>query len=235
MRSSFSSGILLLLLVFVQGCDDGPDMEPMVESTVALSEIYNLDSNSFRIYHVIDTTFENTGPVVEEYYKKEEIIGTTTDLEGRMLYLIQRSRAQVGSFAFEPESVWSLFIPEDIQLHPFIERQENNIRFLDLTYPVAEGVRWDGNLYNTQRETIYRYLSTDTTLILESGTFDNSIFVLEKLDTTSIITQTFAYSIYSPGIGHIARYDKTIITDGPNQEFNPDESRVYQEKLILFQ
>jgi len=228
-------GIITLLLWIASGCDDDTSMIPVVESDFDLGEIYNLDMGSYRIYHVIDTTFNTSGPVVDEYYKKDELIGTSTDLLGREIYLIQSSRANVGSFEFVPEKVWTLYIPEDRDSGLFIERQEDNIRKLDMKYPVARGEIWDANQYNTLKETRYQYLSTDTTVSVAAGSFDQSIFILEKLDTVSVITRTEAYTAYKPGIGHIFRYDKTIITDGPNQEFNPDRSRIYQEELIEFQ
>ncbi len=228
-------GIIILLLWIVPGCDDDTSVIPVVESDFDLTEIYNLDIGSYRIYHVIDTTFNTSGPVVDEYYKKEELLDISTDLLEREIYLIRNSRAAVGSFEFVPEKVWTLYVPDDRDSGLFIERQEDNVRTLDMKYPIARGEIWDANQYNTLKEAQYQYLSTDTTISVTAGSFDQSILILEKLDTVSVITRTEAYTVYKPGIGHILRYDKTIITDGPNQEFNPDRSRIYREELIVFQ
>jgi len=217
------------------GCESDSTVNPLPESRMALSAIYPVSENTSRIYRVIDTTFDVSGPIVDTYYKKEEILGTTTDLLGRETYLVKQSRATDESFDFQPDRVEMLYIPTDEQTDFYVEQVVDNVRRLILTYPVASGIKWNGNLYNTRRADSYQYLSVDTTIQVPGGTFDSAVYVREKFDTLSAIRQEDAYAVYVQGVGHILRYEKVLVNDGAQGEFNPDESRIYMEELIDIQ
>ena len=113
----------------------------MVDS-ISLDRIYPLEIGSTRFYHVLDSSFDVSGPIVEEYIRREEVVGTTSDLLGRTVYQIQVHRAEIGSDDFKASHRWNLYIPSEEEANSFIERNEDNVRSLVLAYPLNSVVTW---------------------------------------------------------------------------------------------
>ena len=218
----------LFLSLALFSCEE----ERIVVDSLALDRIYPLEMGSTRYYHVLDSSFDVSGPIVDEYIKREELVGTTSDLLGRTVYQMEVRRAELGSDDFSVSHRWNLYVPAEEDANSFIERNEDNVRSLLLAYPLNPVVTWDGNRFNTLDTRIFSYLSTDTTLTIGPNVFEGSIFVREGEEQNSAIRFGEAYSIYQPGIGHILRYHKVMVFDGPNREFNPDESRIYREEIL---
>lgn len=218
----------VLLGLVLSSCEE----EQLQVDSRALDTIYPIAIGEARMYYILDSTFDVSGPLVEEYIKRERVVGTTTDLEGRTVYQIQVDRRDLDETSFRLSHRWNLWIPPAPEVGTFIEQQEQNIRYIRMGYPVNRVNQWDGNKYNTLDTRIFSYLSIDTMITIGTKTYDNCIFVQEGSNQNSAIQQAEAYSIYQPGRGHILRYDRIMVFDGPNREFNPDRSRIYREELL---
>ena len=222
---SFASLVVFLVLL---SCEE----ERIEVESQALDAIYPVSGTEVRTYYVLDSSFDVSGPIVEEYLKRERVVGTTTDLEGRTVYQVQVERGTLDGGSFQLSHRWNLWIPPQVEVNTFIESQEQNIRQLLMAYPIHTAKEWDGNKMNTRETSIFSYLSTDTVVSIGPNTFEGCIFVQEGADQNSAIRQAEAYSIYQPGKGHILRYNRVMVFDGPNREFNPDKSRIYREELL---
>ncbi|MDX1907013.1 MAG: hypothetical protein SF053_08240 [Bacteroidia bacterium] len=198
-------------------------------------DIFPHDSGHYRISLVIDTTYNTQGPVPDTYYKKELLTGEETDLTGRTARLIEvyRSDEKFGTdYNFVLSRIWQQYLaPEDGRDY-YAERIEENVRYVLLKFPVSVGVSWNGNLYNNLGTQAYTYETDDTTVTVQGITYENCVLVVQKADTNSFIYDRFAYEIYAPGIGLIKKYDRNIVNNGPNGEFNASESYFYQEELL---
>ncbi len=221
---------ILFLLVICYSCGtDSITVTPFTEN------IFPLEKNRFRISLVIDTTFDVQGPVVDQYYKKEQTGDTLTDLLGRTVYKLETFRSELEdglAFNFQPDRVWTQFLDTDSNGNRFAERIEENKRFLVLKYPIFPRVRWNGNLFNNLPPETYRYQTIDTTVVVGNNTFNNCVLVVQQADTNNLISFKFAYEIFAPNIGRIKKFSKVLINDGPNGEFNPDRSSIYIEEII---
>lgn len=232
MKMKYFIGLILLLtscVIFVQ-CDRVKDVIlPHTEL------IFPLDSGNQVTTFVIDTTFDTSGPKVERYYKKEVIGGLEEDLLGRSINRLQtfRSPEELGTdFDFEPWRLYALYKDENEVGERYAERLEENVRFRILKFPVFDFVKWNGNIFNNQGTQEYYYAHTDTTVNINGLTFPNCVMVIQKLDTNSFINFKYAYEIYAPNVGRIKKYDKTIVNDGANGEFNASKSRIYIEEIV---
>ncbi|MEM6628500.1 MAG: hypothetical protein AAF694_02460 [Bacteroidota bacterium] len=230
MRNSLRlySWLLVLLCLSMGSCEE----ERIPVDSISLERIYPVTIGDTRYYHVLDSSFDVSGAIVEEYIRREEVVGTTTDLLGRTVYQIQVQRAKLGSDDFRASHRWNLYIPPEEEANSFIERNEDNVRNLVLAYPMNPVVTWDGNRFNPLETRIFSYLSTDTTVTIGTKEYEGSIFVQEGEEQRSAIRFGEAFSIYRPGFGHLFRYHKVMVFDGPNREFNPDESRIYREEIL---
>ncbi|MEM6261840.1 MAG: hypothetical protein AAGI38_04985 [Bacteroidota bacterium] len=194
--------------------------------------LFPMEEGQTRTYLVIDTTFTTQDTVVDWFYRREVIGGTEVDLKGRTVRRLEtlRSEYDLGTnYDFQPERVWTVF--KDDQ---FAERLIENQRYLALKFPVFTGIKWNGHLFNGLGEQEYKYQSIDTTMEVNGQVYDQVVFVLQSLpsDTTSFVRYRLAYELFKADIGKIAVYDRTIVNDGPNQEFNPDESYIHIEYLV---
>ncbi|TAE50076.1 MAG: hypothetical protein EAZ89_12870 [Bacteroidetes bacterium] len=197
--------------------------------------IFPTDPGHFRISLVQDTTYDTGGPVPAAYYKKEVNGGLETDLTGRTIQAIEifRSPEELGqNYQFTLSRVWAQYIEPVEGQNYYAERIEENVRTLILKFPVYEGIRWNGNLYNNRGVQEYKYGNIDTTVVVRGRSFPNCVVVIQKADTSGFINKKFAYEIYSPEIGLVKKYDRSLVFDGPNGEFNPDKSRIYVEEII---
>lgn len=189
--------------------------------------LYPVIDTKYRIYAVVDSVYPTTGAVGRKYYKMELTKGQEQDLLNRTV-----SRLEV----YTGDSLSGLTFSElwtQYKGNQFAERIEGNTKYLVLSFPINQKRKWDGNQYNLRSSEFYKYQTLDTLLTLNANTFPKSVMVLQALDTTSIITRRYAWEIYAPGIGKVAKYDQHIkrIITGTNVEIS-SESYFHQETLI---
>lgn len=200
--------------------------------------IFPLESGKYRISVVYDTTFTTAGinaPSTDAYYKRETNGKKEDDLLGRATTLLQVEKSDFSmgqNYDFIPTRVWTQYKPEEPEDSYFVERIEENQRFLVLKFPVFTNISWNGNQFNTLGTEEFYYSNIDTTVTVQGKTFENCVVVIQE-NVDGLIRESFKYEIYAPEIGLIKKYIKTIVNDGaPGEEFNPDESRIYLEEII---
>lgn len=195
--------------------------------------IFPLEIGQTRDYLVVDTTWI-VGPiaVVDVYYKREIITRQDTDQLGRALFVLETFRTADtlgGLNNFEPERAGYMYRGSE-----FGERFLNNRRILVLKFPVAEGIAWNGNLYNPDaiHEEAYRYTSIDTTYTLAGVSYPQCVEVTKHRpdDPTSPVKARVAYEVFAPEIGRVYYFDRTVKRNG--QSLDPDESYTHIETLL---
>ncbi|MEM6767431.1 MAG: hypothetical protein AAF655_21000 [Bacteroidota bacterium] len=231
MRNSVIVSLILCGLSVFFSCERDKEIIPD-----AGENIFPTGKGRYVISEVYDTTFNTAGIVVDKYIKKEELGDTFTDLDNRNVQRVNvfRSAYELGeNFQFEPFRVWGQLLASDSTAGEYYaERIEENNRFLVLRFPIFSQAKWNGNLFNTLGNQIYEYHSTDTTVFIRNQQYDDCVMVVQRADTNSFITYSFIYEIYAPNIGKIKRFEKTLVNDGPNGEFNSSESRIYIEEIL---
>ncbi len=207
------------------------DSNPILPHTYL---IFPTDAGKYRITYVIDSTFNTSGAVVDQYFRKTQIGANEVDLTGRTVQRLElfRSDSAFGTdYRFEIDRVWTMHKDETDDRDYYAEQTEDNRRYLKLRFPVYKNISWNGNLYNDLGTQVYRYLNVDSTVIVRGKIYQDCVVVLQRLDTTSAIFDRFAYEIYSPNIGLVKKYDRVMVFDGPQGQFNPSRSRIYVEEI----
>ncbi len=210
--------------------------------TVDGEALFPIENGKSRVYSVIDTNYNNSTTGIftaSQYFRKEEINGSETDLMGRTiqkLYIYQSpdSIDTLGNriWLFDFSELWTLYRGEQ-----YAERIEGNTRILALKFPVFEDLTWNSNLFNNDPEKIFSYGNTDTTLTLNGTEYPHCVFVLETPNRKSgtkggvIYIEEHAWEIYAPGIGKVARYFKYYHEEGGVPK---PESRILIEQLYSF-
>jgi predicted GH43/DUF377 family glycosyl hydrolase len=100
-------------------------------------------------------------------------------------------------------------------------RNEDNLSFTKLVFPLTVGKRWDGHTaFDDSRQFViggeflsiyqgwdYRYVPTNDAIAAGSTALEYEGAVLIEQDSTdNLIIQSIAYEIYAPGIGLVERF-----------------------------
>lgn len=209
--------ILISSFIFFISCDKtienlnidyGYDYYPL---EVGKYIIYDVDSITY------DPTVSSTSIDTTSYQTKEEIVETSTDNEGRIVYIIHYSTRQSSIDNWTLEDVYTT-----VQDDYWIERTEDNFRFVKMLFPTKVDSTWDGNRYfaddnviiTVRGETLemFKNWSSVTTSKGDSKTigglnFDD-ILTVQHADDENLIERRFVEEQYARGVGLV---EKTVM------------------------
>jgi hypothetical protein len=99
-----------------------------------------------------------------------------------------------------------------------LEKTEENLTYVKMTYPIDVNYTWDGNAYNVWGTQLYEYGPMDIPFNNGFALFDNTITVIQEHDTSMIdyfyFTETYARNI---GMIHKQEFDITTLITDTNQ------------------
>lgn len=229
--------VSLSLVIFLSACKK--EYDPVPEY---LDDMYPIVDGKYRTYYVIDTLYNTEeAELATTYYKRELTDGSELDLLDRdvsklWIYISPDSVDSAGTryYDYQYADLWTQYKDES-----YAERIEGNIRYLVLRQPPVEESSWNGNLYNSKGSQTYRVLSHDSTVTIQGQVYNNCVVVEQQefrqagSPTGPLFIEEYAFEIYAPGIGKIARYYKFYQTqEQSGQQVVDPESRVYIEELV---
>lgn len=188
--------LVLGLFVLLFGCETSEVNPAEIPSG---KEYYPIQVGSFWIYKVDSLEYTFTGEKRQgSFYYKEFISDTLPDQEGSKVYRIEVSTTLDTNSGWHLDSVWSVSVG-----NTQIIKTENNRPLVKLYFPLKEGSRWDGNQYNTLRDSndIYWYRVVG---LGKPATFGNqqveSVQIVQKKDSNCVNFSYFT-EIYFKNIG----------------------------------
>ena len=161
--------------------------------------IYEVDSTAYRSF------FNDTIHV--KYQVKEYLESTYIDNQGREAIRVERyKRPYIDSIPYDSlpwtiSRVWS-FVRNGSEG----EKQEENQRFIRMTFVPREGKKWNGNAYNTIGEWEYEYMDVDVPYSINSLNLDSTALIQQICDTNAL-SYTWYQERYAKHIGLI---EKTV-------------------------
>lgn len=200
-------------------------------NTGVYTDYYPLSIGSYHSY-LVDSTYYNdfTGETeVYQYQLKEVITDTFLDESNLMNYRMERyckfkpsASATYDTLPWVFKNVWFVTVT-DVS----IQRVEENIRFINLTNPIKDGVTWDGNNYNPLSTFNYTYESFGTTLL----GYENAVKVLQ-IDVENLIEKQYYEQVFAKDIGLIRYYYMDVESQDISNVSIPVSDRI--EKGIIF-
>jgi hypothetical protein len=138
-RFSARVGVLALAASALVSCST--DTEAVPDQSLAY---YPLATGSYRVYDVLDSTYRDYKATVSHYQLKEEVTSATEpDAAGELVYRVLRSRRASSAESWRVDSV----VTVSANLRRVLELR-NNVRRVELVFPVAEDKQWDANAFN---------------------------------------------------------------------------------------
>ena len=218
---SFCMRKLLLLpflyTLFVAGACDTEPIAPI--DTSADQAFFPLELNQ-PLFYELDSivVFNTTGGIVYDTTRaevRETLVEVFTENDGTETYRGERwQRADENS----PWRFVQTYTVRRTATAAF--REEDNLRFTKMIYPISENQSWDGNAaFDVQREVVvggefldvfngwaYRYETVNTPLMLTTGRSFATTVRINQAEVDNLIDTRTAYEVYAPGVGLVERY-----------------------------
>jgi hypothetical protein len=162
-------------------------------------DYFPLVSGQSAEYEVSETIYALAQPPLTRTYRLRETTGVPyTDASGLSVYPLERVRKN-------PQGEWvadSVFWAWRTVNQAF--RVENGVTLVKIQFPMYEGKRWNGNVFNTLPEQIYQISILNKPLETEFGGYDKTLTVVQQNDST-LLSLRRSRDVYAEGTGLILR------------------------------
>jgi hypothetical protein len=193
----------LLITFFLFGCDNIHSNLPPPQDG---GKFFYPNIGQSIVYDVEDTQYELTGKfTVKTYQLKENIASTFKDLDGKEALRIERYRRENDSQKWTIDSVFIAKKEIDKAL-----KTENNVTYVKTSFPIKEGLKWNGNAYNSLGNDTYELKKVNQTFQINERKFDNTFSVIQQNDST-LVDLKRRIEVYAEGIGMIYQ-EKTNVS-----------------------
>ncbi|GAB3794467.1 hypothetical protein GCM10028819_08210 [Spirosoma humi] len=185
--------LIVVSVALLSGCQSAT-----TEPAPSDYEYFPLESGQYRIYTVQEDQYALQAAPIQRYYQIKEVIGAAyTDVAGQTAYRLIRYRRSTDSQPWQADSVWSdrLVTNEAI-------RTENGQDFVSLLIPISNGLRWNGNRYNTFGPDEYEIRNADQPFRVLDKSFKETVTVVAQDDST-LVSQEKRLAVYARQVGLI--------------------------------
>jgi len=195
--------IAIFIVLLLGACKSDPLLEvdmgyAYYPGTVGSWIEYQVDS----IRHFSDANADTV-----HYQIRELLESAFEDEAGRSARRIERYFRLDSGGEWNIKDVWMVAIT-----NRKVEKVEENVRFVRLTFPVKEGQFWDGNSLNTYNTWNYGYEQVGEAVPVGNWVFEDAATV-EQLGPVNLIEQHRGQEVYAPDIGLVYKELIEIKTD----------------------
>jgi hypothetical protein len=149
LKAIFNFIFLILLSGFIASCST-KEISGLNVSGEKVSEFYPIQKGNVWYYKVDSTHYSRLAADQDllrfdsTYYLKEQIADSIGLQDGSPWFRVERYKSRNSTGPWFIDSVWSIQRGTDK-----IVKTENNRPIIKLKGPLGEGIRWDGNQYNS--------------------------------------------------------------------------------------
>lgn len=207
-----------------------------VENAGVYTDYYPLKIGSYHTY-LIDSIYHNDFTMTADTFQfqlKEMVTDTFYDQSKQLNYRLERyykfktSPAEsFNSIAWVFKNVWFITLT-----NISVQRVEENIRYVNLTNPVKNGISWDGNVFNTKEKYNYTYQEFGENL---QG-YDDAVRVIQH-DNSNNIEKQYYEQCFAKGVGLIKYHYIDVLSNKDPDVSIPIMDRIqkgveYNQELI---
>lgn len=192
-KYSFFSIACLFILMMI-GC------EQQTAEPVEMGYFFYPDTPGHWVVYDVDSVVYDdfTGEMYTYQYQVKELVESTfTDGEGKPGLRLERYWRHDQADSWVVSNIW-----QARRLTTRLEKTEENISYIKLTFPVKKNATWDGNAYNSSEPLTYRFTEVYNPLQLNGFSFDTTATVLQK-QLYTLISEDFQQEIFAKDVGMI--------------------------------
>ncbi len=158
------------------------------------------------IYDVQETQYALTSvPTIKNYQLKEVFASVSVESDGKEVLRIERYRRENDAQKWAIDSVFLAKKEIDKAL-----KTENNVTYVKLIFPVSEGLKWNGNAYNSLGNDTYELKKLNQPFQTNGQNFHQTLTVIQQNDST-LVDLKRRLEVYAIGIGVIYQ-EKTNVS-----------------------
>lgn len=179
---------------------------------------YPVESGRYIDYRVEEFFFDDFNNTVDTtiYLLRELIDSPFTDLEGRNVYKLKRFTASIDdTIAIWTETGQSWTIHKNDER---LERTEENVRFVDLSFPLRRSKTWDGNSRNDSSVQEYKVLDYDLRIQYNATLVFGQTARINERNNVNLIEDQLIETTYARDIGPVNRVEKNLVLDPDSGE-----------------
>lgn len=187
-----------------------------------------LKKGVYQIYDV-DSTWYSAGGQQEIHYElMTEVVDSFLNVENKYTYVIYRYKRDTPADDWMYVDTWSARLSE---IRAVVA--EGTTDFVKFVLPASEGVRWDGNAFNSMGEDEYELVSTRKPASVNDIDFSDCIEVSQNDDNDMIVRTDIRKEVYARDAGLILKEVRILnyCTAGCT-EFGEIESGVVYSQAI---
>ena len=183
---------LSFITTLLAGC------QPTTEPAGAGYDYFPLETGRYVIYDVQWQQYAPNAAPVEQIYQLKEVVGAAyTDVAGQTAWRLLRYRRPDDGQPWQPDSVWSARLINNEAI-----RTENGRDFVKLVFPLADGLRWNGNRHNPADAEEYLTRNNGEPYRVLDKPFYETVTVVARNDST-LLSQDKRIEVYARQVGMI--------------------------------
>jgi len=238
-------GILAIFLAFtLSNCEDGTVIPPG-ESP---GDYYPIDIGKYWIYQVDSTIYDDLGSTIcpTSGFVKEEVTSILSEEDLATVYVLERSYKESESDPWVISDIWTITKGRN-----YIQRSEENLRFIKMQTPLRIGNSWEGNQFDQDiiltvkdeaisiyKNWAYEVLDIGVAEQVGENSYDD-LMVLQQADDENLIERRLSVEKYARDVGMVYRemqiFDTQCISDCANQTWFEKAERGYAMTQTLIE
>ena len=136
------------------------------------------------------------------FYRRDVIESYIINTRDTLIQRLERYKKIELANAWNLKDVWFQSKSEKTA-----ERVEENVRFVKMKFPMQEGLRWDGNLYNVEDQWNYKVTKLHQPYEINGMTFDSTV-TIEQIDSLNLVQRLYGIEVWAKHVGLV--YKKYI-------------------------
>lgn len=224
-----AKAIFIALTLLFTSCGD-------TVTPISSSDYFPLKVGTQWIYSIEESTIQRNlcaddGLINSSYELKVIITKSYVNTEGGISYLFERSKRTLSTEPWIPTGTWTAQL-----IGNKLIVNESNVLFVKLLFPVAEGVTWNGNEYNTQIQ--LNNLNVDSYemeavnkpySLSQLITYPKSVTVIQNNEENNILRKDVRKEVYALNVGLVYKESSILkyFSDA-----NPPNSVCYLQKRV---